>query len=660
MGLPILPTRSRRGFMPRCCLAVLLLIALIALDAASVRAQTPPPFDSPTPPDQTSTSSGTLSGLSSSTGMQSLATTTSGTAALPSATMPYVVANGSGPVTPVPLNNSIAVRSTLSISNASDAPNFFFMALGSNQTNLPIYVALSVCSGPEYGIIPSIEANASDSDRKNRIESAQVRLYASNVASKSRPGPSDDERPDSDSGEGDMAYARGGFAQMTLNEDGDDQVEGLWLGIWPPQWNWDVQGTFTYQVVASVGTPVHTVETRYGITLEDTDSSQALITSFNYSAETSPNISLVVLPTFGSYALPSIYYNSSLCAIDDQWEAFSASAAAPSINSSETTRGTTRSETEDNRRLQFEISGLDPGTNYTAWLVNLNSTGRENNSDVLGVSLYPSIKLLTKTTEVCRLVYDVDFCPGVAYSIPIGPTLETPDALQIIRQTVDPNYANFSKTLSTFPCGDQYYGQYSSVRTCTDCQNSYQNWLCAVTMPRCTDPVSANLSAAVTDVRTMTGRTSPLNVETLPYIINRYGNTSRQNYFASELGVNQQYGELLPCLYTCLFVARSCPGPLFEWTCPQWDITAQHDYGTFADSGHKGLGAALNGGAGSRMDRWGGPLRYIAQDNFGNAYCSAMGVDALLRESNTGVGLTYRTVPLLALTGAVAALLALI
>ncbi len=66
-----------------------------------------------------------------------------------------------------------------------------------------------------------------------------------------------------------------------------------------------------------------------------------------------------------------------------------------------------------------------------------------------------------------------------------------------------------------------------------------------------------------------------------------------------------------------------------------WDITAQRDYGTFADSGSEGIGAGFNGGAGKDGMRWGGYQRYIATDAFGNAYCNSMGVDFLLRESNS-------------------------
>lgn len=158
-------------------------------------------------------------------------------------------------------------------------------------------------------------------------------------------------------------------------------------------------------------------------------------------------------------------------------------------------------------------------------------------------------------------------------------------------------------------------------------------------MPRCTDPVEsqANGSAAVSDVDLMTGRSLGVNANLLPYVLNRNGSSSRQSYIGGRLGVEASYGEVLPCLYTCLFVQRNCPGPLLSWICPRWDITAQHDYGTFADAGPNGIGAGENGGAGSDMARWGGPLRYIAQDTFGNTYCNALGVDTYLREQNTGV-----------------------
>lgn len=381
--------------------------------------------------------------------------------------------------TPYVLNDSVSVRSTISISNDSDAAAFFQLPLSEEAKQQPIHVAVSLCSGPNDGVRPDISRNASSSTRRSLLESSLARVYVSLVNSTSKPGPPPVGQGDDDDTvptPGALAYAWGGFAQLSLNTGGTDNPESVWVGVWPPRFNWGVTGDFTVQIVVSAGVPTLNLENRYGVTLDDTDSTRALLTSFNYTVSSpdvpdngigqsvAPNISLVVLPTFGQYSLPSQYYNSSFCALQDAWSAFSSSAASPAINSSETTRGSTALFDVFNRRLQFEVAGLQPETNYTAWLVSVNSTAKAinttisddaavigggnvtNSTNVPGISLYPAVKLKTKGTETCRLVYDVDFCPQVAYSIPIGPGVPTEEALNVINSTVSPNYANFSKT----------------------------------------------------------------------------------------------------------------------------------------------------------------------------------------------------------------------
>lgn len=229
-------------------------------------------------------------------------------------------------------------------------------------------------------------------------------------------------------------------------------------------------------------------------------------------------------------------------------------------------------------------------------------------------------------------MYDVPFCPEVAYSIPLSPTISQSDALDVIKQTISPNYANFSNTVDTFPCGDPEFGMYSYVATCEDCKNSYRNWLCAVAMPRCTDPISSTFqSAASQNGSDLTGADTPPNTAALPYIVNR-NNDSRQTYIDQDLQPGA-YGELLPCTSTCYFVSRACP-PVVQWGCPQWDITAQRDYGAFVDADSDGNGGGANGGAGPLGQRWGGVQRFVATDGFGNQYCNALGTDLALRQQN--------------------------
>lgn len=423
-----------------------------------------------------------------------------------------------------------------------------------------------------------------------------------------------------------------------------------------------------------------------------------MLTSFNYTTP-APNISLIVLPTEGKFSLSSItYFNSSFCAILDTWYELRQSPEAIAVNSSETSRNTinvlTRGEMYEKKkktqsgsmpspslndtagqrppgpvpdkrdayadvvpvselaardsfvnvtdegansdekgpqvRMQFLARNLDPGRNYTAYLIS-----SEYTDGVLNRTIYPSVKFVTKRNRNCKLLYNVPFCPELAYSIPFNPTSSFSKAMEALNDMISANYGNFSATLGTFPCNSDEFGQYSSVTTCADCLRAYQSWLCAVAIPRCTDLVDPADSAASQDGSDLQGLPMPANTELKPYVVNRGGvNGSRQAYI-DELLSPGTYGELLPCLSTCEMVTRSCP-PLLRWKCPIWTVTAQRDYGTFADADTNGLGAGKNGGAGDGGLRYGGaPSRYVAYDAFGHVYCNAMDVDRLLRQAST-------------------------
>ena len=570
---------------------------------------------------------------------------------------------------PVALNDSVAVRTNI---EATQKKGAFFTFNATRDT--PISLSLSLCTGPD--IPPYNTSNKTLLDElgmkpQNARQSTLVGLFLSDKASDPEPGPNS-HLPDSH-----VAYAQGGWANIHLKNGAKN---GIWIGVWPPADIRGATGLFTVQVTASTKADMEQVSRTPGILLDDTDSSRALLTSFNYTE--APNITLMVLPNEGTYSLSSItYYNSSFCAIFDMWKSFNEEMHGVHINSSETTRHTAsaltraseirkylESENRQNmsgasasgtaglpdpldarsfaevgpefekrgseaqheqKRMQFEVSGLQRDTNYTAYLV---STTKVNG--VLQRTLYPAIKFATKRTNVCRLLYNVPFCPELAYAIPFNEEMSMSHALSQINAMISANFANFSATLSTFPCDSPKFGMYSSVATCTDCLRAYQNWLCAVALPRCTDPVDPKHSAASQDGRDLVGLPMGTNTHLYPYVANRLApNSSRQTYI-DRLFNPGPYGELLPCLTVCEMVVRSCP-PLIKWTCPIWTVTAQRDYGTFADADSDGLGCGANGGAGKDGLRFGGfPDTYVATDAFGNTFCNAMDTDRMLRQES--------------------------
>lgn len=571
------------------------------------------------------------------------------------------------PNDPLLIFDGIPVRSELDL----DAQNGIFFRFNSRR-NKKQWISLSLCNGP------GIEAyNTSDENLLNHLDMKAhevstltlVSMYVSTGSSIKTPGPST-KLADSN-----KKFAQGGWAQVVLGESDRDDM--TYIGIWPPQHTRRHKGKYVIQLIASTEGSLENVASHPGLFFDDSDRTNALLTTFNYTSP-APNVSLIVLPTTGAFSLTSItYFNSSFCRIFDLWNELRENHVQPRINSSETSRNTLprfvrgpdnmptplptpqfngsigkappgvddvnnkvvelakntngkhRYDKWDQVRKQFHVSDLQPETNYTAYLVTSANVGVH-----IKHTLYPSVKFVTKRTENCRLLYNVDFCPDLAYSVPYNPNISQDETLRVLEQMISANYGNFSATLDTFPCLSEKFGVYSSVATCEDCRRSYQSWLCSVAIPRCTDLVDPQKSAASQNGSELQGLPMPPNVHLYPYVVNRLSpNGSRQSYI-DQLFSPGDYGELLPCLLTCEMVTRSCP-PTIQWQCPLWTVTAQRDYGTFADADSSGFGVGQNGGAGKDGLRYGGAYsRYVAQDAFGHVYCNAMNVDRLYREAS--------------------------
>lgn len=222
----------------------------------------------------------------------------------------------------------------------------------------------------------------------------------------------------------------------------------------------------------------------------------------------------------------------------------------------------------------------------------------------------------------CRLVYDLDFCPDVAYAVPSPPNLPTANLTAFYNSTLAPSIANFKRTLTTFPCSDISMGAYSFISTCDDCAASYLTWLCATTLPRCTDPPSnVTLTLNTSDSTSWdipssyqqivfrqlpnASRTPDFGpdalAQTFPALINATSTATSATPFP--------YAEVPPCLDVCDLVDARCP-PMFAWQCPVTGVggtgTAGYGQTQFVSSAER-MANDPGGGNGLR-----------AQDRFGN------------------------------------------
>lgn len=157
------------------------------------------------------------------------------------------------------------------------------------------------------------------------------------------------------------------------------------------------------------------------------------------------------------------------------------------------------------------------------------------------------------------------------------------------------SFANFTLSLGLFPCGTSFY---SYVRTCDESLLSYKDWLCAVTIPRCTD-TGAPSSLLRTQEYGINGTLLDARNELVPSI--------------SDMG---QYSEILPCLSLCNEVDRTTPS-ILGWICPVKSENAAESYSTAA--------GGLGGYPGNLNFR-----ESVATSIWGDVSCNALGLDWIL------------------------------
>ncbi|TFK20939.1 calcium channel [Coprinopsis marcescibilis] len=256
---------------------------------------------------------------------------------------------------------------------------------------------------------------------------------------------------------------------------------------------------------------------------------------------------------------------------------------------------------EDGWRTQYLIRGLTPSTNYTAYVI--------ESSKVFG-----PIYFVTKSAGFpCHLAANLPFCPRVAYSVPLGAPPGGADAYTgatlpaPLREPLRSYITNFTISLGRLACGREIY---SPLVECIDCQREYRKWLCAVSLPRCSEPSPQNPDA-ITEIPaepTATGLSASKdsNQQVLSALIPVQSSAPRRNSDFPQFG--SDYQMLLPCIETCTAVDRNCP-PFLGFKCPSSNFNGFASYGIgYIDGADGDQNAGLTG---------------EAQDRYGNVWCAS-------------------------------------
>lgn len=164
----------------------------------------------------------------------------------------------------------------------------------------------------------------------------------------------------------------------------------------------------------------------------------------------------------------------------------------------------------------------------------------------------------------CAVIFNLSFCDQTAYAVPGNPK-NFPNFTALAAfydNATQAQYQFFQNVLAQIPCETTSSAQYSLARTCSDCATAYKEWLCSVTIPRCTD-FSSDLPWL--QERNM-GQPFP-NGTMLPQDLVTFANNSAflnssRNPNIDEFVVPGPYKEVLPCNDLCHNLVQSCPASM--------------------------------------------------------------------------------------------------
>ncbi|CCC67548.1 hypothetical protein NCAS_0A09900 [Naumovozyma castellii] len=309
-----------------------------------------------------------------------------------------------------------------------------------------------------------------------------------------------------------------------------------------------------YRLSISENDLVYQWDYRSWLQVLDTDHSSALLITGNVSTDAK---------VYHNYSIydPSLYdlyiysYEDSLKFDQDLNISLCAVKNGPYLVTSEGSNNLSKSLEVTDLKIQksiedsaagvseyFYITGLNSSTTYAAYLTK--KIGKSGNITDVGGVLFSKEYFSTKDTDTCSLIYGLDFCTGVAYSVPTSSLAFGNKTL--LAETYDhiasAIYGNFSKALQLISCDAESDARYSPIRTCDDCATSYRNWVCAVSIPRCSTSSSE-------------------------YFVHRDHLDNRNSYINTFIKPSRDYFEVLPCIDMCHAMVRDCPSD-FGFACP--------------------------------------------------------------------------------------------
>lgn len=351
----------------------------------------------------------------------------------------------------------------------------------------------------------------------------------------------------------------------------------VYFAVTAPSENSQFDGSFKYELTASLDEPYTSfVGDSTNLVLVDSDPNAAL---FSTTAANTTRYSIFVHPQ-NDAAFWGL--SGSYCALKRQAQIVG--------NLGEESKGGVETGVMNlggpPSKQQFYTKGLNGSSAYYAILAadgDINSNGGRDGVAGRGGKVWKEVNFTTTGTGNCAIIYNLSFCTDVAYAVPVAPGNQTnlADLKELYDNDARKKYGNFNKSLQQVACNTTSSAMYSLARDCTDCENDYKTWLCAVTIPRCVDFSSQADYHVPRAIFTnyMNGFT-PSGLELAQYKDHKndlYVNSSRNPMIDDKIKPGP-YKEFLPCINLCYEVVRSCPATM-GFACPLDGHGLNYTYG---------------------------------------------------------------------------------
>ena len=195
----------------------------------------------------------------------------------------------------------------------------------------------------------------------------------------------------------------------------------------------DASENWEYRLSISENDLVFQWDVRPWVEVLDTDMNSALLSTGNVTADAK---------VYHNYSIydPSLYdlyvysyedsvqlnqnYNLSLCAVKNGPYLVSSQNTSNATVTSNSTNPLERTDLAIQKKIteyggsvteMFYVTGLNASTTYVAYLTKKISNG-DGLSSVGGI-LFSHVYFTTRSTDVCSLIFGLDFCSDVAYSV---------------------------------------------------------------------------------------------------------------------------------------------------------------------------------------------------------------------------------------------------